>query len=87
MTQQPQAGEGLTFNDTVLFQEGGRARQGVRRRGRCRSASRRTRGRDVVAGGRVLAPVPIDLHVQKQFVLFDVPGGGGGGGVSADVAE
>lgn len=70
----------LTFNDTMLFQEGGRAGQGVRRRGSRRSASGRTRGRDVVPGGRVLAAVPIDLHVQEQFILFDVPGGGGGGG-------
>lgn len=64
----------LTFNETVLLHEGGRPRQGVRCRGTGWDGSGRTRGHDVVAGRRVLTPISIDLHVQKQFILFDTPG-------------
>lgn len=64
----------LTFNDTVLLQEGGRPRQGVWCCGTSWGGSGRTCGHDVVTGRRVLTPISIDLHVQKQFILFDTPG-------------
>lgn len=64
----------LTFYDTMLFQEGGRARQGVWCCGSSWGGSRGPGGRDVVTRRWVLASVSIDLHVQEQFILFDTPG-------------
>lgn len=64
----------LTLNDTVLLQEGGRPRQGVWWGGTSWGGSGRPCGHDVVTGRRVLTPISIDLHVQKQFILFDTPG-------------
>lgn len=63
----------LTFNDTMLLQEGGRARQGVWCCGSSWGGSRRTCGRDVVTRRWVLTPISVDLHVQKQFILSDTP--------------
>lgn len=63
----------LTFNDTMLLQEGGRARQGVWCCGSSWGGSRRTGGRDVVTRRWVLTPISVDLHVQKQFILSDTP--------------
>lgn len=63
----------LTFNSTVLFHEGGRARQSVRCCDTSWGDPRCTRGHDRVTGRRVLTPVPVDLHVQEQLVLLNTP--------------
>lgn len=64
----------LTLNGAVLFQEGGRARQGVRCCGGSWGDSRGARRHDGVTGRRVLTSIPVDLHILEQLILFNTPG-------------
>lgn len=63
----------LTLDGAVLFQQGGRARQGVRCCGGSWGDSRGARRHDRVTGRRVLASIPVDLHIQEQLILFNTP--------------
>lgn len=64
----------LTFNGAVLLQEGGRAREGVRRCGTSWGDSGGARRHDGVTRRRVLTPISIDLHIQEQLILFNTSG-------------
>lgn len=63
----------LTLDGAVLFQQGGRARQGVRCCGGSWGDSRGACRHDRVTGRRVLTSIPVDLHIQEQLVLFNTP--------------